>query len=72
MDHEVFFETKKVPTPPLSDFKKYEKMGLRYLFWASVLGNKDLVGSLLQFNFSPFEESYKGRNAIHAAAYHGH
>lgn len=73
MDHESVFEVKlQRGVKPKSDFYKYEKMGSRYLFWASILGNVDLVESLLQFNFSPFEVSYKGRSAVHAATYNGH
>jgi ankyrin repeat protein len=49
-----------------------EKMGLRYLYWASILGREDLVSSLIQLNFSPFRASYKGRTAVHAASYKGH
>jgi anoctamin-10 len=45
---------------------------LNYLFWASVLGREDLVKPLLDKQFSPFTCSYKGRNAVHAAAYNGH
>lgn len=45
-------------------------MGLRYLFWASTLGRLDLVEPLIRCRYSPFEPSYKGRNALHAAVYH--
>jgi anoctamin-10 len=60
--------------PSKATFKQgiYAKMGLRYLYWASILGREDLVFSLIQFNFSPFLVSYKGRNAVHAAAFHAH
>ncbi|CAD8137640.1 unnamed protein product [Paramecium pentaurelia] len=54
------------------DRRKYETVGLNYLFWASVLGDLELVKPLLKQQFSPFAPSYKGRNAVHAAAYHGH
>lgn len=52
--------------------KKFDQMGHRYLYWASILGRQDLVLSLIQFNYSPFQLSYKGRNSVHAAAFHGH
>lgn len=47
-------------------------MGHRYLYWASIIGRQDLVSSLISFNLSPFIRSYKGRNAVHAATFHGH
>ena len=40
------------------------------MFWASTLGRLDLVVPLINFRYSPFEPSYKGRNALHAAVYH--
>ena len=30
----------------------------------------DLIRPLLNCKYSPFEPSYKGRNALHAAVYH--
>ncbi len=47
-------------------------MGHRYLYWGSVIGNKELICSLMNYNLSPFVRSYKGRNAVHSATYHGH
>lgn len=47
-------------------------MGHRYLYWAAIMGREDLVCSLINFNLSPFTRSYKGRNAVHAATFHGH
>lgn len=26
----------------------------------------------MKYKFSPFKASYRGRNAVHAASYHGH
>ncbi|CAD8136075.1 unnamed protein product [Paramecium octaurelia] len=54
------------------DRKIYESVGLNYLFWASVLGDEDLVIPFLKQQFSAFAPSYKGRNAVHAATYQGH
>ncbi|CAD8077580.1 unnamed protein product [Paramecium primaurelia] len=50
--------------------KQLAQVGLRYLFWASTLGRLDLVEPLINYRYSPFEPSYKGRNALHAAVYH--
>ncbi|CAD8086171.1 unnamed protein product [Paramecium sonneborni] len=49
--------------------KQLAQVGLRYLFWASTLGRLDLVKPLINCRYSPFEPSYKGRNALHAAVY---
>ncbi|CAD8171725.1 unnamed protein product [Paramecium pentaurelia] len=54
----------------LKSTKQLAQVGLRYLFWASTQGRLDLVKPLLKCKYSPFEPSYKGRNALHAAVYH--
>lgn len=73
MQSERSFEVTPVPRKSgKKDSKSYETVGLRYLFWASILGREDLATALLKFSFSPFLPSYRGRNAVHAAAYHGH
>ncbi|CAK71954.1 unnamed protein product (macronuclear) [Paramecium tetraurelia] len=54
----------------LKSTQQLTQVGLRYLFWASTQGRLDLVRPLLKCKYSPFEPSYRGRNALHAAVYH--
>ena len=42
------------------------------MYCAAIMGREDLIISLIHYNYSPFVLSYKGRNAVHAAAYHNH
>jgi ankyrin repeat protein len=52
--------------------KRFDLMGHRYLYWASVMGREDIAISLIHYQYSPFVMSYKGRNSVHAAAFHNH
>ena len=47
----------------------YKKLSI---FINIITGDEDIVTILIEYGYSPFLSSFKGRNAVHAAAYHGH